>query len=312
MVEGLRPCARSCGGADQGIANRRLDASARAVPAARDGRPPRLDVRSADVQQRVGADSVSSGLGNSGRKPGATRIHKAARESLAEFRRSRDTPTGPLCEFLRPAALGSDHPGVDPNVTSEIKSLGKMLTPKDFIVRWGKDEAAPLRFAKETVQGLRLSEDDKAFLIQAGLPEDAAPFLTFEAPKSEDLPTVAEQWKLTNEFERFRVIGFDGSGSPIALDEEANGEVVRLDHDNSFARVLMNKSVRHLAASLLAYRKMITDSQAEFGEDAFLDGKTSPAVRQGLRQALISIDPAAMKHGCFWHDELQILDANAG
>jgi hypothetical protein len=187
-----------------------------------------------------------------------------------------------------------------------------MLTPKDFIVRWGKYEAALLRFAKETVQGLRLSEGDKAFLIQAGLPKDAAPFLTFEAPKSGELPTVAEQWKLTNEFERFRAIGFDGSGSPIALDDEANGEVVCLDHDNRFARVLVNKSVRQLAESLLAYRRMIKDSQAEFGEDAFLDGKTSPAVRRGLRQALTSIDPAAMKPGCFWHDELQNLDANAG
>jgi hypothetical protein len=126
------------------------------------------------------------------------------------------------------------------------------------------------------------------------------------------LPTVAEQWKLTNEFERFRAIGFDGSGSPIALDVEANGEVVCLDHDNRFARVLMNKSVRQLAESLLAYRNMIKDSQAEFGEDAFLDGKTSLAVRQRLRQTLTSIDPAAMKPGCFWHEALQELDANAG
>jgi hypothetical protein len=187
-----------------------------------------------------------------------------------------------------------------------------MLSPKDFIARWGKDDVPLLRFPKKAVERLALAEEDKAFLLQAGLPEDAAPFLTFDAPESPELPTVADDWNLPKEFQRYRVIGSDGSGNPIALDEGQDGEVVYLDHENQFARVFVNKSIRQLAESLLAYRKLVEDTQAEFGEDAYLEGKTSPAARKQLRQELARIDATAMKPGCFWYGELQELETNVG
>jgi len=187
-----------------------------------------------------------------------------------------------------------------------------MLAPKDFVARWVKGSDRLVCFSTKSVDPLALAAEDKAFLVQAGLPADAAPFLTFDAPKSADLQTVAEQWGRENEFQRYRVIGSDGSGNPIALDENHQGEVVCLDHENRFARVLMNTSIRQMAESLLAYRKLVEDSQAAFGPDAFLDGKTSAAAREELRQGLTAIDPAAMQPGCFWHGQLQTLDANAG
>ena len=187
-----------------------------------------------------------------------------------------------------------------------------MLSPTEFVAQWGKGDVPLMRFPKKAVEPLRLSEEDRTFLVQAGLPEDAAPFLTFDVPESGQLPTVADQWKQPKAFAAYRVIGSDGSGNPIALDENNNGEVVLLDHENKFAKVLVNKSIRQLAESLLAYRKLVNDTQDEFGEDAFLDGKTSPASRKALRQELARIDPAAIKASCFWHAELQNLDANAG
>ena len=187
-----------------------------------------------------------------------------------------------------------------------------MLAPKDFSARWGNDADSLIRFPKESVERLALSDEDKEFLVQAGLPEDAAPFLGFQVPTTGELRTVAEDWGQPAEFRCYRTLGSDGSGNPIAIDESHQGEVVCLDHENGFARVLMNKSIRQLAESLLAYRKTVKDTQAESGEDAFLDGKTSAAARDELRQALTGIDPAAMKPGCFWHGELQNLDANAG
>jgi hypothetical protein len=90
------------------------------------------------------------------------------------------------------------------------------------------------------------------------------------------------------------------------------GKRWRRYHENKFARVLINKSIRQLAESLLAYRKLMNDTEEEFGEDAFLDGQTSEAARKELKQELTRIDPAAMKAGCFWHGELKNLDANAG
>lgn len=184
-----------------------------------------------------------------------------------------------------------------------------MLSPNEFVARWGKNNL--LRFSKEAVEQLSISADDKSFLAQAGLPQDAAPFLSFEAPKSGPLPTLAQKWKLPPSFAVFRLIGSDGSGNPLALDESQNGEVVLLDHDLKFARVLVNKSIRQLAESLLAYRKLVRATQEEFGEDAYLDGQTSPAARQELRSELATIDAAAMQADCFWHAELQNLDANA-
>src|SRR5579864_411427 len=115
-----------------------------------------------------------------------------------------------------------------------------MLSPKDFVTRWGKEEPC-VRFPKKTLENLRLAREDKEFLAQAGLPESAAPFLNFECPKAGNLPTVAEHCDQPEEFRRYRVIGFDGSGSPIAIDEERAGEVVCLDHDDQFARTFMNK-----------------------------------------------------------------------
>jgi hypothetical protein len=187
-----------------------------------------------------------------------------------------------------------------------------MLSPKDFVARWGKDGVPLIRFPKSAVERLALADEDKAFLREAGLPKDAAPFLTFGVPVSGELPTVAEQWSLAKEFQRYRAIGSDGCGNPIALDDRQDGEVVYLDHENRFARVLVNQSVRQLAESLLAYRKFVKDTQAAFGQFAFLDGKISPAARNDLRQELTRIDQPAVKSGCFWHGELQNLDSGAG
>jgi len=186
-----------------------------------------------------------------------------------------------------------------------------MLEPNDFVARWGKDEDSLLRFPKKTVQSLRIHDDDKAFLVQAGLPKSAAPFLSFEAPSFGELLTIAQQYSLPEEFDRYRAIGFDGGGSPIAIDEEAGGEVVCLDHEDRFARMFMNESIRQLAESLLGYRKLVQDTLAEFGENGYLDGKASPSARKALRQELKRIDQAALKAGCFWHGELLNLDADA-
>jgi len=187
-----------------------------------------------------------------------------------------------------------------------------MLSSEDFIARWENDLFKLRRFPSGCVDGLALSDEDKAFLLEAGLPEDAAPFLSFEVPSTGELPTVAKQWGQPREFDRYRTIGSDGSGNPIALDESERGEVVCLDHEDRFSRMLMNQSIRQLAESLLAYRKLVRDTQAEFGEDAFLDGKSSEKARADLRRELTSIDAAAIRPGCFWPGALQNLDANAG
>jgi hypothetical protein len=130
--------------------------------------------------------------------------------------------------------------------------------------------------------------------------------LGFEAPKSGELPTVADRWDQPDKFRRYRVIGSDGAGNPIAIDEQRAGEVVCLDHEDKFARTFVNKTVRQLAESLLAYRTIVGDSA-----DAS-SGEVPAKVRKQLHQALRKIDPAAMKPACFWPGATQITDAGAG
>jgi HEAT repeat protein len=185
-----------------------------------------------------------------------------------------------------------------------------MLSPKEFVARWGKDGTL-VRFRKDAVAQLALADGDKIFLAQAGLPDSAAPFLNFEAPKSGELPTVALAYDQPAEFHRYRVIGFDGAGNPIAIDEGRASEVVCLDHEEKFARTFMNKTIRQLAQSLLAYRKALRDSVAANAEEDDSDDAIPPAARKKLFAELKKIDSAAMKTGCFWADEIQISDAKA-
>jgi hypothetical protein len=188
----------------------------------------------------------------------------------------------------------------------QLKGLS-MPSPKDFLARWGKKEPF-VRFHANSLESLGLAEEDRTFLAQVGLAEEAAPFLSFEAPRSGELPTVADHWDQPDEFRRYRVIGADGSGNPIALDEERKGEVVCLDHEDGFARTFINQTIRQLAESLLAYRNGAHASGAAEEEGESGNGEIPEKVRKRLYQELKKIDSAALKPGCFWADELNIAD----
>ena len=185
-----------------------------------------------------------------------------------------------------------------------------MPSPKDFVAGWGQNDPL-IQFPRELLERLTLSDEDKEFLAEAGLPASAAPFLSFSAPKSGELPTVAGQWGQPDAFRRYRIIGSDGSGNPIAVDEAGDGEVVCLDHDDKFARTLINTTVRQLAESLLAYRDTIREMAAKPRKGAAEGVVIPPQARKQLHQRLKKIDPAAMKPGCFWPEETGTSDATA-
>ena len=181
-----------------------------------------------------------------------------------------------------------------------------MLTDQEFVRRWSRVDDPLVRFAPEAVSPLHLQEEDRHFLTTAGLPASCAPFLHTRVPTSAGpLPTVAESWRLPPHlFTRYRDLGSTGSGDPLALDEEASGTVVLLNHDRAFERVLVNSAVRQYAASLLAYREMFEAAIAAGGEDAFLDNKIPAECRAKLERELRRIDPPALGPSCFWSQEL--------
>ena len=166
----------------------------------------------------------------------------------------------------------------------------------DFVKNWNSqnEREVLLHFPPESLADVKIPVDARNFLLEAGLPDSAAPFLNFEVPKKGSLPTVSQEWKLPENYSHFRVIGFNGSGDPICLDENASGAVVYLNHDTRFERILINTSVLHLAESLLAFRSCIEKRKIAESELWCLE-------------ELERIDKIAWQETNFWREEVLML-----
>jgi hypothetical protein len=97
-----------------------------------------------------------------------------------------------------------------------------MITAMHFKDRW--ESAAEDRltaFPESSLADVRIPPEVRVFLTEAGLPDQAAPFLDFGPPTSGPLERVSTVWKLPPTFDRYRIIGGNGSGDPVCLDEDA-------------------------------------------------------------------------------------------
>jgi hypothetical protein len=155
---------------------------------------------------------------------------------------------------------------------------------ESFAERWRRKEL-DCGVVKSTVKMWACGEDM--------LPDNAGPFNAFE--EAARLLPIYEvygdpDWSEA-ECERlagYRVIGFDGAGNPICI-EQGTGAVVLVDHEDWFRpHQFINSSVRQLAECLLAY----------MGE--------KDATR--FRAAVQGIDAAAMAEESFWWYEGNMLE----
>jgi len=196
------------------------------------------------------------------------------------------------------------------------------MTPDEFLSRWnsipldasssGAEHADTFLRPNEKLLGsLGLSDDDEDFLRHAGLPESAAPFLSF-GDLAKGCPRIFETWGRWQDWSEddrarllpFRCIGSDGSGNPICINEH-DRTVVLLDHDSLFEDVVfVNTGVRQLAYCLLAYRELVAETLLLGGPDAYLNGDIPKGLRTAASAAIASIDPPAMRDGSFWSLEL--------
>lgn len=154
-------------------------------------------------------------------------------------------------------------------------------------------------FPESSLADVRLPADARAFLVESGLPVESAPFLGFEPPKGVALQRVSAVFHQPAAFDRYRIIGSNGSGDPICIDEAANGQIVYLNHDNRFQRVLMASSVVSLAECLLELRDVI--------EDAGGTKLVAPERYRQLLERLRAIDPAACELDGYWPHEIEML-----
>lgn len=177
-----------------------------------------------------------------------------------------------------------------------------IMTPQQFKQRWERVDGDRLvAFPGDVLSDVRLPADVRAFLIEAGLPEDAAPFLHFTPPKSGTLPRVSAVYQESPAFDRYRIIGGNGSGDPVCLDEDENGQVVCLKHDNEFERVLVASSVFTLAECLTQLRDLVHGAG---GDTALVTGEQY----WELLERFHAIDPAACEPDEYWPQEIATLE----
>lgn len=171
----------------------------------------------------------------------------------------------------------------------------------DFAVAWQRNGDTVRRFPASALSGHTLPDDARHFLLEVGLPEEAAPYLSFE-PSSLD-------WLGRNEeLGRYIGIGSDGAGNPIVIDQD--GAIWWIDHEAPNARTFVNSSPAQLGACLLAYRDLVTQTVAAGGEDAWMDQRISRPTVKALRSLMTFIDERGTAPGTFWRDDLDMLTAN--
>lgn len=106
-------------------------------------------------------------------------------------------------------------------------------------------------FYAEVLETEKLNEIDIKFLIEGGLPCEAAPFLNFKAYSSSEIAELRSDYNINN---NFFPLGHDGSGNPIVIDKTSK-EIIYLDHDNNMNKVLINSTLPLFAQSLCIYQK---------------------------------------------------------
>lgn len=146
-----------------------------------------------------------------------------------------------------------------------------------------------IEYPSSIVQGLPLSESDKAYLI-AGLPSEAAPFLSFGPSDNKLLPDASEVY--SDAAPGFHILGSTGYGDPICLAIDS-GHIAQLDHERSFMPTYMNASVVALAWCLLQYCR------------SKRDGNWPRCL-----EAISTMDPRSVAGSSFWGVELQSASAS--
>jgi hypothetical protein len=161
------------------------------------------------------------------------------------------------------------------------------MTPEAFKRAWEERTELPLvRFPISLFEGTGVSAQTRRFLSEAGIPDGAGPFLSFDPGYSNTLETAAGLWDLSPDFARYWVIGFDGAGNPIVLCPDDS--VAFLDHDGEFEECYINKNISVLAeASLLCPGY----EPEESAKERFIE-------------FLKESDPRALEEGSFWYHEI--------
>jgi hypothetical protein len=173
------------------------------------------------------------------------------------------------------------------------------MSPAEFVQAWlagaSEYDEGLVTAAPEALATVDIPESAKTFLTEAGLPDAAAPYLSFQELQNERLLTLAAAHDRAHDEAAHTVycIGGNGSGDPIGVN--AAGQVWVFNHDADFDRTFVNSSVAQLAACLLAYRQLVADIVRGTGSylSTAVEGKVPAELVNNFLVRLQEIDPDA-------------------
>jgi hypothetical protein len=179
-----------------------------------------------------------------------------------------------------------------------------MITPQEFLDRWDKETYGLVEYDEQIIHSLSLAPETKKFLTEAGLPESASPFITFESSNDSGGHRLTEKYEDADAgYRGYIYVGFTGSGHPICIMEE-NDKVLYIDLENDHAEVFINSSIAQFAESLLAFVDFVNQIKAVNGRSAFLERNAPKESLDRLADKLKEIDSASLTEGSFWDEEV--------
>jgi SUKH-4 immunity protein len=184
------------------------------------------------------------------------------------------------------------------------------MKPEEFKNIWTLDENNLNSISQEKLNGFGLSESSIEFLVKSGLPDSAAPFLSFSKDSNDVYDSVQKLTTIYDflepEFEKYIVIGSCNDGDPIVINTENNDRIEYLDHEDYFSSQPFNSDLSAAAKCLIAYRNFVKRVQTENGEDAFLDSDFTDEQFEKLKSDLKNADSEAMESNGFWLQQLEM------
>lgn len=179
-----------------------------------------------------------------------------------------------------------------------------MISPEGFLNKWNSDTYGLVNYEESVINLFSLDNQTKDFLIKAGLPESAPPFLTFETSTNGGAIRLAEKNNSLGElYDRFIYLGYTGSGNPVCINE-CNSQIVYIDYDNENKIVLINSSIARLVESLPIYVEFVKKIKAENGKRAYIQKNATKELLDWLSMSLYQIDTVSLIQDSYWEEEL--------
>ncbi|QHT65996.1 hypothetical protein GXP67_04580 [Rhodocytophaga rosea] len=146
-----------------------------------------------------------------------------------------------------------------------------------------KDHTPLSTFSVDRVRSFQLNKLTFDFLVNIGLPNECAPFLSFFEDSDEIYKGIfklsdvygflkdIQEENSNYSFDQYIIIGSDVSGNPIAINTKKDCIIEWLDHEDLFSAQFMNSSIQQMGECIVVYKKFVESVILENGESAILD-----------------------------------------